>query len=102
MERAYHYTDFQELLADIDPGTSFHYRCYHWSPPWFACAAAASDGMLFYELEGSISGPLQQPGSGSSSGFTQYASTLSAHSPPLTRFHHLRWAARRPMCGSSA
>jgi hypothetical protein len=43
--------------------------------------------MLFYELNGSISGSLQQPGAGSSSGNSQYASPLSAHDQLLPRFH---------------
>ena len=46
-------------------------------------------------LDGPFSSPLQQPGSGSLSGLTQYAPTLSAPSPSLSPFHHLWWAAPR-------
>jgi hypothetical protein len=52
--------------------------------------------MLFYGLEGSISGPLQQQGSGSSSGFTQYTSTPSARSPFSITFSSPQAAALRP------
>src|SRR5260370_20216361 len=88
-QRADHDTYLEKSLSHIDPCTSFHHGCYH-HHLLLVCAAAASDQYVVLRAQGSISGPPQQPESGSSSGFTQYTPTLSAHTPPSTTFSSSR------------